>query len=167
MINYLLLLHSATEFYFEQECNFDYFKNKDFDFAQKHLIEQIESRENYLKKSENSIKILINHFATDWQETGVPDIATYYYDILGEIENQILDCQKVVEKINDLSELRSMTTDEKIKEITKTLDILGDTYAKRNEEAVNCCSFDTKFLVLTRYGYKMTEEERAHWLNEI
>ena len=32
MISYLSLLRSATEFYFEQEYHFDYFKNKGYSF---------------------------------------------------------------------------------------------------------------------------------------
>lgn len=86
MIGMLRLLSSGRDFWVEAEYLFNFFDKKDFQYARNKLIEDIGNRRYYLSWYQKETIELINHFSAKWQQTAVPDIATYYYDILGEIE---------------------------------------------------------------------------------
>ena len=156
MISVLTLLSSGRDFWFEEEYHFNHFKKDDFSFARKNLIEEIEFRKIYLEKEKHNISSLINHFATEWKQTLVPDIATYYYDILGEIETQILDCE------NAIKEILAVTEDQENRAylIEIVCDRIGDRYACKHEDIVKSASLESKRLFLTHAGYTYTEEER-------
>ena len=157
MISVLSLLSSGRDFWFEEEYHFEHFKQHDFHFARKDLIEEIEYRKNYLEKKKHNISGLINHFVTEWeQKTLVPDVATYYYDILGEIETQILDCENAIKEIQSVSEEQ----ENRVYLIETICDKIGDTYACRHEDIVKSASLDSKRLFLSYAGYNYTEEER-------
>lgn len=156
MISVLTLLSSGRDFWIEEECHFNHFKKHDFKFARKDLIEEIEYRKNYLEKKKHNISSLINHFATEWQQTLVPDIATYYYDILGEIETHILDCENAIKEIQAVSEEQ----ENRVYLIEVICDKIGDTYACRHEDIVKSASLESKRLFLTHAGYNLTDEER-------
>lgn len=156
MISVLTLLSSGRDFWFEEEDHFNHFKKDDFSFARKNLIEEIEFRKIYLEKEKHNISSLINHFATEWKQTLVPDVATYYYDILGEIETQILDCE------NAITEIESVSDDQENRAylIEVICDKIGDRYACKHEDIVKSASLESKRLFLTHAGYTYTEEER-------
>lgn len=156
MISVLTLLSSGRDFWIEEEYHFNHFKKHDFNFARKDLIEEIEYRKNYLEKKKHNISSLINHFATEWQQTLVPDVATYYYDILGEIETHILDCENAIKEINSVSEEQ----ENRAYLIEIICDKIGDGYACRHEDIVKSASLESKRLFLTHAGYNLTEEER-------
>lgn len=156
MISVLTLLSSGRDFWFESETHFDHFKKYDFVFARNHLVEEIESRKIWLERHKGIMSRLINHFATEWEQTLVCDIATYYYDILGEIETHILDCENAIKEIlaiTDEQENRAYL-------IEIICDRIGDRYACKHEDIVKSASLDSKRLFLTNAGYKLTEEER-------
>ena len=156
MISVLTLLSSGRDFWIEEEYHFEHFKQHDFSFARKNLIEEIEYRKNYLEKKKHNISSLINHFATEWQQTLVPDVATYYYDILGEIATQILDCE------NAITEIKSVSEDQENRAylIEVICDKIGDSYACRHEDIVKSASLESKRLFLSYAGYNYTDEER-------
>lgn len=154
MISVLTLLSSGRDFWFESETHFDHFKK--YEFARKHLVEEIESRKNYLERHKHNMSCLINHFATEWQQTLVPDVATYYYDILGEIETQILDCENAIKEIQAVTEEQ----ENRVYLIEMICDKIGDAYACKHEDIVKSASLDSKRLFLTNSGYNFTEEER-------
>lgn len=156
MISVLTLLSSGREFWFESETHFDHFKKYDFTYARNHLIEEIESRKIYLERHKHNISCLINHFATEWKQTLVPDIATYYYDILGEIDTHILDCENAITEIESISEEQ----ENRVYLIEMICDRIGDRYACKHEDIVKSASLESKRLFLTNAGYKLTEEER-------
>lgn len=156
MISVLSLLSSGRDFWFEEEYHFEHFKQHDFSFARKDLIEEIEYRKNYLERKKHIISSLINHFATEWQQTLVPDVATYYYDILGEIETQILDCDNAIKEIQAVTEEQ----ENRVYLIEVICDRIGDRYACKHEDIVKSASLESKRLFLTHAGYKLTEEER-------
>lgn len=156
MISVLTLLSSGREFWFESETHFDHFKKYDFTYARNHLIEEIESRKIYLERHKHNMSCLINHFAIEWQQTLVPDVATYYYDILGEIETHILDCENAIKEINSVSEEQ----ENRAYLIELICDRIGDRYACKHEDIVKSASLESKRLFLTNAGYKLTKEER-------
>lgn len=156
MISVLTLLSSGRDFWIEEECHFNHFKKHDFNFARKDLIEEIEYRKNYLEKKKHNISSLINHFATEWEQTLVPDVATYYYDVLGEIETQILDCENAIKEIQAVTEEQ----ENRVYLIEIICDRIGDRYACKHEDIVKSASLESKRLFLTYAGYKLTEEER-------
>lgn len=156
MISVLTLLSSGREFWFESETHFDHFKKHDFTYARNHLIEEIESRKIYLERHKHNMSCLINHFAIEWQQTLVPDVATYYYDILGEIETHILDCENAIKEIQAVSEEQ----ENRVYLIETICDRIGDTYACRHEDIVKSASLESKRLFLTHAGYNLTDEER-------
>lgn len=156
MISILSLLSSGRDFWIEEEYHFNHFKKHDFNFARKDLIEEIEYRKNYLEKKKHNISSLINHFATEWEQTLVPDVATYYYDILGEIETHILDCENAIKEIQSVSEEQ----ENRVYLIETICDIIGDTYACRHEDIVKSASLESKRLFLSYAGYNYTKEER-------
>ena len=151
MIGMLRLLSSGRDFWVEAEYHFNFFDKKDFQFARRKLIEDIGNRRDYLSRYQKETIELINHFSTKWQQTAVPDIATYYYDILGEIERHILDCQKAIEQI------RVENEEERIELIC---DKIGDGYACKLEDIVTCASLESKDKILTRLGYRLSIDER-------
>ena len=156
MISVLTLLSSGRDFWFESETHFDHFKKYDFVFARNHLVEEIESRKIWLERHKGNMSRLINHFATEWEQTLVPDIATYYYDILGEIETHILDCENAIKEIlaiTDEQENRAYL-------IELICDRIGDRYACKHEDIVKSASLESKRLFLTHAGYNYTDEER-------
>lgn len=156
MISVLTLLSSGRDFWFEEEYHFEHFKQHDFSFARKHLVEEIESRKIYLERHNHNMSCLINHFAVEWEQTLVPDVATYYYDILGEIETQILDCENAITEIEAVSE----DQENRAYLIEVICDKIGDSYACRHEDIVKSASLKSKRLFLTHAGYNYTEEER-------
>lgn len=156
MISVLTLLSSGREFWFESETHFDHFKKYDFTYARNHLIEEIEYRKIWLERHKKNISCLINHFATEWKQTLVPDIATYYYDILGEIDTHILDCENAITEIESISEEQ----ENRVYLIEMICDRIGDRYACKHEDIVKSASLESKRLFLTNAGYKLTEEER-------
>lgn len=151
MISMLRLLSSGRDFWVEAEYHFNFFDKKDFQYARNKLIEDIGNRRDYLSRYQRETIELINHFSTKWQQTVVPDIATYYYDILGEIERHILDCQKAIEQIRVENER------ERIEIIC---DKIGDGYACKLEDIVTCASLESKDKILTRLGYRLSIDER-------
>lgn len=156
MISVLTLLSSGREFWFESETHFDHFKKYDFTYARNHLIEEIEYRKIWLERHKKNMSCLINHFAIEWQQTLVPDVATYYYDILGEIETHILDCENAIKEIQAVTEEQ----ENRVYLIEVICDKIGDTYACRHEDIVKSASLDSKRLFLEYAGYKLTEEEQ-------
>ena len=156
MISVLTLLSSGRDFWFESETHFDHFKKYEFEYARKHLVEEIESIKIYLESHKHNMSCLINHFATEWEQTLVPDVATYYYDILGEIETQILDCENAIKEIQAVSEEQ----ENRVYLIETICDRIGDTYAYRHEDIVKSASLESKRLFLTHAGYNFTDEER-------
>lgn len=156
MISVLTLLSSGRDFWFEEEYHFEHFKQHDFSFARKNLIEEIEYRKNYLEKKKHNISSLINHFAIEWEQTLVPDVATYYYDVLGEIETHILDCENAIKEINSVSEEQ----ENRAYLIELICDRIGDRYACKHEDIVKSASLESKRLFLTHAGYNYTDEER-------
>ena len=156
MISVLTLLSSGRDFWFEEEYHFEHFKKHDFSFARKDLIEEIEYRKNYLEKKKHNISCLINHFATEWEQTLVPDIATYYYDILGEIETHILDCENSIKEIQAVSEEQ----ENRVYLIETICDRIGDRYACKHDDIVKSASLESKRLFLSYAGYNYTKEER-------
>lgn len=157
MISILSLLSSGRDFWIEEEYHFNHFKKHDFNFARKDLIEEIEYRKNYLEKKKHNISCLINHFATEWEQTLVPDVATYYYDILGEIETQILDCENAIKEIQSVSEEQ----ENRVYLIETICDRIGDRCACKHEDIIKSASLESKRLFLTHVaGYNLTEEER-------
>lgn len=156
MISVLTLLSSGREFWFESETHFDHFKKYDFTYARNHLIEEIEYRKIWLERHKKNMSCLINHFAIEWQQTLVPDVATYYYDILGEIETHILDCE------NAIKEIQAVTDEQENRAylIELVCDRIGDTYACRHEDIVKSASLKSKRLFLSYAGYNYTKEER-------
>lgn len=156
MISVLTLLSSGRDFWFESETHFEYFKKHEFEFARNHLVEEIESRKIYLERNKGNMSRLINHFATEWKQTLVPDVATYYYDILGEIETQILDCENAITEIESVSE----DQENRAYLIEVICDKIGDSYACRHEDIVKSASLESKRLFLTYAGYNYTDEER-------
>lgn len=156
MISILTLLSSGRDFWIEEEYHFNHFKKHDFNFARKDLIEEIEYRKNYLEKKKHNISSLINHFATEWEQTLVPDVATYYYDILGEIEMQILDCENAIKEIQVVTEEQ----ENRVYLIEVICDKIGDRYACKHEDIVKSASLDSKRLFLSYAGYNYTKEER-------
>ena len=156
MISVLTLLSSGRDFWIEEEYHFEHFKQHDFSFARKHLVEEIESRKNFLERHKGNMSRLINHFATEWQQTLVPDVATYYYDILGEIETQILDCENAIKEIQAVTEEQ----ENRVYLIEMVCDRIGDMYACKHEDVVKSASLESKRLFLTYAGYNYTEEER-------
>ena len=156
MISVLTLLSSGRDFWIEEEYHFNHFKKHDFSFARKHLVEEIKSRKNHLERHKGNMSRLINHFATEWKQTLVPDVATYYYDILGEIEMQILDCENAIKEIQSVSEEQ----ENRVYLIEVICDKIGDRYACKHEDIVKSASLESKRLFLTYAGYKLTEEER-------
>lgn len=156
MISVLTLLSSGRDFWFEEEYHFEHFKQHDFSFARKNLIEEIESRKIWLERHKGNMSRLINHFATEWEQTLVCDIATYYYDILGEIETHILDCENAIKEIlaiTDEQENRAYL-------IEIICDRIGDRYACKHEDIVKSASLKSKRLFLSYAGYNYTDEER-------
>ena len=156
MISVLTLLSSGRDFWFEEEYHFEHFKQHDFSFARKNLIEEIESRKIWLGRHKGNMSRLINHFATEWEQTLVCDIATYYYDILGEIETHILDCENAIKEIlaiTDEQENRAYL-------IEIICDRIGDRYACKHEDIVKSASLKSKRLFLSYAGYNYTDEER-------
>lgn len=153
MIGMLRLLSSGRDFWVEAEYLFNFFDKKDFQFARRKLIEDIENRRDYLSWYQKETIELINHFSTKWQQTTtVPDdIATYYYDILGEIERHILDCQKAIEQIR---------VENEVGRIELICDKIGDGYACKLEDIVTCASLESKDKILTRLGYRLSIDER-------
>lgn len=151
MIGMLRLLSSGRDFWVEAEYHFNFFDKKDFQYARNKLIEDIENRRDYLSRYQRETIELINHFSTKWQQTVVPDIATYYYDILGEIERHILDCQKAIEQIRVENEARR---------IELICDKIGDSYACKLEDIVTCASLESKDKILRRLGYRLSIDER-------
>lgn len=156
MISILTLLSSSRDFWIEEEYHFEHFKKHDFSFARNHLIEEIECRKIYLERHKHNISCLINHFATEWQQTLVPDIATYYYDILGEIETHILDCENAIIEIKSVSEEQ----ENRVYLIEMICDRIGDRYACKHEDIIKSASLESKRLFLTHVGYNLTEKER-------
>lgn len=156
MISVLTLLSSGRDFWFESETHFDHFKKYEFEYARKHLVEEIESRKIYLERHKHNMSCLINHFAIEWQQTLVPDIATYYYDILGEIETHILDCENAIKEIQVVTEEQ----ENRVYLIEVICDKIGDSYACRHEDIVKSASLDSKRLFLSYAGYNYTKEER-------
>lgn len=156
MISVLTLLSSGREFWFESETHFDHFKKYDFKYARNHLIEEIEYRKIWLERHKKNMSCLINHFAIEWQQTLVPDVATYYYDILGEIETHILDCENAIKEIQAVTEEQ----ENRVYLIEVICDKIGDSYACRHEDIVKSASLDSKRLFLEYAGYKLTKEER-------
>lgn len=156
MISILTLLSSGRDFWIEEECHFNHFKKHDFNFARKDLIEEIEYRKNYLEKKKHNISSLINHFATEWEQTLIPDVATYYYDILGEIETHILDCENAIKEIQAVTEEQ----ENRVYLIETICDRIGDRYACKHEDIVKSASLESKRLFLTHAGYNLTDEER-------
>lgn len=156
MISVLTLLSSGRDFWFESEIHFEHFKKYDFVFARNHLVEEIESRKIYLERHKNNMSRLINHFAIEWEQTLVPDIATYYYDILGEIETQILDCE------NAIKEILAITDEQENRAYLVEIicDRIGDRYACKHEDIVKSASLESKRLFLSYAGYNYTKEER-------
>lgn len=151
MIGMLRLLSSGRDFWVEAEYHFNFFDKKDFQYARNKLIDDIKNRVDYLSRYQRETIELINHFSTKWQQTVVPDIATYYYDILGEIERHILDCQKAIEQIRVEDEERR---------IELICDKIGDGYACKLEDIVTCASLESKDKILTRLGYRLSIDER-------
>lgn len=156
MISMLSLLSSDRDFWIESEYHFNHFKKHDFSFARKHLVEEIESRKNHLERHKHNMSCLINHFAIEWEQTLVPDVATYYYDILGEIEAHILDCENAIKEIQAVTEEQ----ENRVYLIETICDKIGDAYACKHEDFVKSASLDSKRLFLTYAGYELTEEER-------
>lgn len=156
MISVLTLLSSGREFWFESEYHFEHFKKHDFGFAREHLIVDIKNRKDYLERHKRNMSCLINHFAIEWKQTLVPDVATYYYDILGEIETQILDCENAIKEIHAVTEEQ----ENRVYLIEVICDKIGDSYACRHEDIVKSASLESKRLFLEYAGYKLTEEER-------
>lgn len=157
MIGILTLLSSSRDFWIEEEYHFEHFKKHDFSFARNHLIEEIECRKIYLERNKHNMSCLINHFATEWQQTLVSDIATYYYDILGEIDTHILDCENAITEIESVSEEQ----ENKVYLIEMICDRIGDRYACKHEDIIKSASLESKRLFLTHVaGYNLTEEER-------
>lgn len=156
MISVLTLLSSGRDFWFESENHFDHFKKYEFEFARKHLVEEIKSRKIYLERHKHNMSCLINHFAIEWEQTLVPDVATYYYDILGEIETQILDCENAITEIESVSE----DQENRAYLIELICDRIGDRYACKHEDIVKSASLKSKRLFLTYAGYNHTKEER-------
>lgn len=158
MISVLTLLSSGSDFWTEEEYHFEHFKKHDFSFARQHLIEEIKYRQNYLERHKHNISCLINHFVTEWEQTLVPDIATYYYDILGEIETQILDCENAITEIESVSEEQ----ENRVYLIETICDRIGDRYACRHEDIIKSASLESKRLFLTNVGYKLNKEEKKN-----
>lgn len=156
MISILTLLSSGRDFWIEEEYHFEHFKKHDFSFARNHLIEEIECRKIYLERHKHNISCLINHFAVEWKQTLVPDISTYYYDILGEIDTHILDCENAIIEIKSVSDEQ----ENRVYLIEMICDRIGDRYACKHEDIVKSASLDSKRLFLEYAGYKLTEEER-------
>lgn len=156
MISVLTLLSSGREFWFESEYHFEHFKHYDFNYARNHLIEEIKYRKNWLERHKKNMSCLINHFATEWEQTLVPDVATYYYDILGEIETHILDCENAITEIESISE----DQENRVYLIEIICDRIGDRYACKHEDIVKSASLESKRLFLEYAGYKLTKEER-------
>lgn len=156
MISVLTLLSSGRDFWFESETHFYHFKKYEFEYARKHLVEEIEYRKNFLERHKGNMSCLINHFATEWEQTLVPDVATYYYDILGEIETQILDCDNAIKEIQAVTEEQ----ENRAYLIELVCDRIGDRYACKHEDIVKSASLKSKRLFLTHAGYNYTEEER-------
>lgn len=156
MISVLTLLSSGRDFWFEEEYHFEHFKKHDFSFARNHLIEEIECRKIYLERHKHNISCLINHFAVEWKQTLVPDVATYYYDILGEIETHILDCENAINEIQSVSEEQ----ENRVYLIEMICDIIGDRYACKHEDIVKSASLESKRLFLSYARYNYTKEER-------
>lgn len=156
MISVLTLLSSGRDFWFESENHFEHFKKYDFVFACNHLVEEIESRKIYLERHKGNMSRLINHFEIEWQQTIVPDVATYYYDILGEIGTHILDCE------NAIKEIQAVTEDQenRVYLIEMICDKIGDRYACKHEDIVKSASLESKRLFLSYAGYNYTDEER-------
>lgn len=156
MIGMLRLLSSGRDFWIEEEYHFDHFKKQDFSFARNHLIEEIECRKICLERHKRNISCLINHFATEWERTVIPDIATYYYDILGEIDTHILDCENAIIEIKSVSDEQ----ENRVYLIEIICDRIGDRYACKHEDIIKSASLENKRLFLTRTGYNLTVEER-------
>lgn len=156
MIGLLTLLSSGRDFWFESEYHFDHFKKYEFEFARKHLVEEIESRKIYLERHKHNMSRLINHFAIEWEQTLVPDVATYYYDILGEIETHILDCENAIKEIQAVSEEQ----ENRVYLIEMACDRICDRYACKHEDIVKSASLESKRLFLTHAGYNLTDKER-------
>jgi hypothetical protein len=152
----LRLLSSGRDFWIEEEYHFDHFKKQDFNFARNHLIEEIECRKICLERHKRNISCLINHFATEWKRTVIPDIATYYYDILGEIDTHILDCENAIIEIKSVSDEQ----ENRVYLIEMICDRIGDRYACKHEDIIKSASLESKRLFLTRAGYNLTVEER-------
>ena len=156
MISILSLLSSSRDFWIEEEYHFEHFKKHDFSCARNHLIEEIKSRKIYLERHKHNMSCLINHFATEWQQTVIPDIATYYYDILGEIDTHILDCKNAITEIESVSEEQ----ENRVYLIEMICDRIGDRYACKHEDIIKSASLESKRLFLKNVGYNLTEEER-------
>lgn len=156
MISVLTLLSSGRDFWIEEEYHFNHFKKHDFSFARNHLVEEIEYRKIWLERHKKNMSCLINHFAIEWQQTLVPDVATYYYDILGEIETHVLDCENAIKEINSVSEEQ----ENRAYLIEIICDRIGDRYACKHEDIVKSASLESKRLFLTNAGYNLTDEER-------
>ena len=156
MISILSLLSSSRDFWIEEEYHFEHFKKHDFSCARNHLIEEIKSRKIYLERHKHNMSCLINHFATEWQQTVIPDIATYYYDILGEIDTHILDCKNAITEI----EFVSKEQENRVYLIEMICDRIGDRYACKHEDIIKSASLESKRLFLKNVGYNLTEEER-------
>ena len=156
MISILSLLSSSRDFWIEEEYHFEHFKKHDFSCARNHLIEEIKSRKIYLERHKHNMSCLINHFATEWQQTVIPDIATYYYDILGEIDTHILDCKNAITEIESVSKEQ----ENRVYLIEMICDRIGDRYACKHEDIIKSASLESKRLFLKNVGYNLTEEER-------
>lgn len=156
MISVLTLLSSGRDFWFESETHFEHFKKYDFVFARNHLVEEIESRKIYLERQKGNMSRLINHFAIEWEQTLPPDVATYYYDILGEIGTHILDCENAIKEILAITEEQ----ENRVYLIEIICDRIGDRYACKHEDIVKSASLKSKRLFLTHAGYNYTDEER-------
>lgn len=156
MIGMLRLLSSGRDFWTEEEYHFDHFKKQDFSFARNHLIEEIECRKICLERHKRNISCLINHFATEWERTVIPNIATYYYDILGEIDTHILDCENAIIEIKSVSDEQ----ENRVYLIETICDRIGDRYACKHEDIIKSASLESKRLFLTYVGYNLTVEER-------
>lgn len=156
MISVLTLLSSGRDFWFEEESHFEYFKKHEFEFARRHLVEEIESRKIWLERHKHNMSCLINHFAIEWEQTLVCDIASYYYDILGEIETHILDCENAIKEILAVTEEQ----ENRVYLIEMVCDRIGDRYACKHEDIVKSASLKSKRLFLSYAGYNYTKEER-------